>query len=87
MKEKGTCGSHLKNKIKTKTKTKQTKVGVIEREKDFFIFFFFSRFSIRYMEIGPSKFVGAITKVLYSTRATHGNQKHGISPSLIENMR
>ena len=47
----------------------------------FFIFFIFSRFSLRYTEIRPSEFVGARNKVLYSTRATHGNQKHGISPS------
>ena len=48
----------------------------------YFIFFiFFSRFSLRYTEIGPSEFVGARSKVLYSMRATHENQKHGISPS------
>ena len=44
------------------------------------LLFFFSRFSLRYTEIGPSQFVGARTKRLYSTRATHENQKHGISP-------
>ena len=33
------------------------------------------------MEIGPSEFVGVRSKVLYSMRATFGNQKHGISSS------
>ena len=33
------------------------------------------------MEIGPSEFVGARSKVLYSMRATRENQKYGISPS------
>ena len=47
----------------------------------FIYYFFFSRFSLRYTEIGPSEFVGARRKVMYSMRATHGNQKHGISPS------
>ena len=48
----------------------------------YFIFFiFFSHFSFRYTEIGPSEFVGARTKRLYSTRATRGKKKHGISPS------
>ena len=47
----------------------------------FFLYFIFSRFSLRYTEIGPSEFVGARTKRLYSTRVTCGNQKHGISPS------
>ena len=47
----------------------------------FYFFIFFSRFSLRYMEIGPLEFVGARSKVLYSTRATHGNKKHRISPS------
>ena len=47
----------------------------------YFFFLFFSRFSLRYTEIGPSEFVGAKTKRLYSTRATRGNQKHGISPN------
>ena len=37
------------------------------------------------MEIGPSEFVGARSKVMYSTRATHGNQKHGISPNFNKN--
>ena len=51
--------------------------------KFFFIFFifFFSHFSLRFMEIGPSEFVGGRSKVLYSMRATRRNQKHGISPS------
>ena len=48
-----------------------------------FIFYFkvFSRFSLRYTRIGLSEFVETRSKVLYSTRATRGNQKHGISPS------
>ena len=52
-------------------------------ERFFFVFFlfFFSHFSFRYTEIGPSEFVGVRTKKLYSTRATHGNKKHGISSS------
>ena len=45
------------------------------------VFFFFSRFSLRYTEIGPSEFVGTRLKMLYSMRATRGNQKHGISSS------
>ena len=74
----------IKNKIKTK-QSKQKKNGVPEREKRerkiLFIYFIFSRFSLRYTEIGPSEFVEARSKVLYSMRATRGNQKHGISPS------
>ena len=73
-------------KIEIKTKqSKQKKNGVPEREKRerkiFFIYFIFSHFSLRYTEIGPSEFVGVRSKVLYSTGATHGNQKHWISPS------
>ena len=59
MKEKGTCGSHLKNN--NKKINKNLKVGHIEtRNVRFFYFYFifFSRFSLRYMEIGPSEFVG-----------------------------
>ena len=47
----------------------------------FILLFFFFHFSLRYTEIGSSEFVGARTKILYSTRATRWNQKHGISPS------
>ena len=50
----------------------------------FFLFLLFSllsRFSLRFTEIGPSEFFGGRSKVLYSTRATRRNQKHGISPS------
>ena len=48
----------------------------------FFIFFlFFSCFSLRFTEIEPSEFIEERSKVLYSTRSTRGNQKHGISPS------
>ena len=73
-----------KNKKKTK-QSKQKKNGVPDREKRerefLFIYFIFSRYSLRYTEIGPSEFVGARSKVLYSMRATRGNQKHRISPS------
>ena len=72
-------------KIKIKDKRK-------EKEKDgrgrdsrlvlfYFIIFIFSHFSLRFTEIRPSEFVGGRSKVLYSTRATRRNQKHGISPS------
>ena len=44
----------------------------------YFYFFFFSHFSLRYTEIGPSEFVGAISKVFYSMRATHGYQNIGV---------
>ena len=87
VKEKGICGSHFKKK-KKKNKTKQTNIkrkadreSEKHKDKDFFFIFFFSHFSLRYTEIGPSEFVGARSKVLYSTRATLGNQKHGISSS------
>ena len=53
----------------------------IERFYFLIFFLFFFRFSLRYTEIGPSEFVGGRSKVLYSTRATRRNQKHGISPS------
>ena len=74
VKEKGTCGSHLKKTNKNKIEKQRDKVF-------FLVFFFFSHFSLRYAEIGPSEFVEARSKVMYSTRATHGNQKHEISPS------
>ena len=55
---------------------------IFNRKFLFILFFlFFSRFSLRFTEIGSSEFVEARRKVLYSTRATRGNQKHGISPS------
>ena len=41
----------------------------------FFFFFIFSRFSLRYTEIGSSELVGARTKRLYSTRATRGKTR------------
>ena len=73
------------NKIKNKKKHKNLKpFGFISRDGEgvfYFFIFIFSRFSLRYTKIGPSEFVGARTKMLYSTRATRGNQKHGISPS------
>ena len=87
VKEKGICGSHFK-KIKNNKKTIQTNIkrkagreSEKQKDKDFYFIFFFSHFSLRYTEIGPSEFVGARSKVLYSTRATLGNQKHWISPS------
>ena len=75
--------------INNKKNQKQKKRKREGRERDrqqvsfifFIIIFIFSRFSLRYTEIGPSEFVEARSKVLYSTRATHGNQKHGISQS------
>ena len=51
------------------------------RRNIFIFIFIFSHFSLRYTEIGSSEFVGVRSKVLYSMRATLGNQKHGISPS------
>ena len=67
-----------KNKIKREGDVR----GRRSRRRLFlFLFFFFSRLSLRFTEIGPSDFVGTRTKVLYSTRATHGNKKQGISPS------
>ena len=80
VKENVTCGSH------TNLKKKNKKKGRDRRSADvhliFFIYIiFFSHFSLRFAEIGQSEFVGARTKRLYLTRATHGNQKHGISPS------
>ena len=47
----------------------------------FYFILFLSHFSLRFTEIGPSEFVGGRSKVLYSTRVTRRNQKHGISPS------
>ena len=72
-----TCGSHLKIKQKKKTKTSLPRER--EKQRDFF-YFLFSHFSLRYTEIGPSEFIGVRSKVLYSMRATRGNQKQGISP-------
>ena len=89
VKENVTCGSRFKKNKKNNNKIKIKREGngergrnrERERENNFIYLFFFSHFSLRYTEIGPSEFVGARTKRLYSTRATHGNQKHGISPS------
>ena len=66
---------------KKKNKKKRKKRRREEVLFFYFYFFFFSRFSLRYTEIGPSKFVEGRSKVMYSTRATHRNQKHVISPS------
>ena len=84
MKKKGTCGSHFKIKKKKRKTKEEEETGEREREteregKNYL--FFFSHFFIRFTKIGPSEFVGARSKVMYSTRATHENQKHGISPS------
>ena len=83
VKENGTCGSHFIIKKKTTEKNREeTMRESRERECMIFLFFyFFSYLSLRYTEIEPSEFVGARTKRLYSTRATRGNQKHGISQS------
>ena len=87
MKKKRTCEFHFKikkniNKIKIKRERERDGRG---RGRDscfyFYFIFFFCRFSLRYTEIGKSEFVGARTKRLYLTKATRGNQKHGISPS------
>ena len=67
-----------KKEKKNKKKEKQTGKGNVFL---FIFLFFFSHFSLRYTEIGPSEFVGVRTKRLYSTKATHGNKKHEISPS------
>ena len=78
----------LKIEIKIKNNTKQKGNGICPRERNcvrerflFYFIFIFSRFSLRYTEIGPSEFVGTRRKVLYSTRATRENKKHGISQS------
>ena len=64
---------------KKEEEKRPTETGAFE---NFILFLFFSsRFSLRFTEIGSSEFVGTRSKVLYSTRATLGNQKHGISPS------
>ena len=68
------CAPHRDGVLQKQTDERREK-------KDFYFYFFLSRFSFRFTEIGPSDFVGTRTKVFYSTRATHGNQKHGISSS------
>ena len=68
--------------IKKKKKKRREEEVAGGRKFIFYLFFFFlSHFSLRYTVIGPSEFVGERSKVLYSTRATRRNQKHGISPS------
>ena len=83
VKEKGHVDPTLKLKKQNKKQNKNRRRQERERGAGPFSFIFFififSRFSLRYTEIGPSEFVGARTKRLYSTGATHGNQKHGIS--------
>ena len=66
VKEKVTCWSHLKIKTKNKQILKEKrKFAEREREREkqsernIFFIFFFSHFSLRYTEIGPSEFVGA----------------------------
>ena len=79
VKEKGHVGPTEIKKKKNKKRRRRSRRG---RLAYLFIFiFFFSHFSLRFTEIGPSEFVGGRSKVLYSTRATRRNQKHGISPS------
>ena len=81
LKKKRTCGSHT-NKQKKKNNKKRRKRSRRGRKRfNFNFYFFLSHLSLRYTEIGPSEFVGARSKVLYSMRATRRNQKHGISPS------
>ena len=82
VKEKVTCGSHFKIK---QNKNKPKQVGR-EREKrsvrERFLFYFSSLaslFDLRKSDLRISS--GQVRKVLYSTRATLGNQKQGISPS------
>ena len=88
LKEKGLVDPTFNKIKKNKNKNIQISYVVLDRETGrmfyffYIIFFFFSHFSLRFTEIGPSEFVGGRSKVLYSTRATRGNQKHGISPSL-----
>ena len=69
-----TLNKNNKN-IKSKNIWFQTETG---RECFIYFIFIFYRFSLRYTEIGSSEFIGARRKVLYSTRATLGNQKHEI---------
>ena len=70
--ENGICGSHIKN---NNNKKKKSKSNGHSRSFDFFLFsLFFSFFSLRYTEIGPSEFVGARSKVLYSTRVRLGTK-------------
>ena len=80
MNKKGHVGPTFNKKKKTSSK-EEVADEADERFSLFLFLFFFSRFSLRFTEIGPSEFVGARSKVLYSMRATRGNQKHGISPS------
>ena len=83
VKEMGTCGSHFKKLIKNFKKFKiKIKRGIRQRrgrEPSNFYFYFFLLSLLS--SIYGNRIVGARTKRLYSTRATHENQKHRISPS------
>ena len=73
------------NKIKKKTKTQSCSNGNLQKAVHerifFFIFLLFSYFSdLRKSDRRISS--GQTRKVLYSTKATRGNQKHGISPRI-----
>ena len=68
----------IKNKINIKKSSSRTE-GQTEVSEILFYFyllnlFFYSRVFDRRISSGQTR------KVLYSTRATRGNQKHGISP-------
>ena len=82
VKEKVTCGSHFKIK---QNKNKPKQVGR-EREKrsvrERFLFFFSSLASLFDLQKSDRRIsTGQVRKVLYSTRATPGNKKQGISSS------
>ena len=85
MRHMGPTQINKKKKKKKNKKNRRDKEETVRERRErigfYILIFFFSRFSLRYTEIGPSEFVGTRRKVLYSTRVTHGNQKHGISPS------
>ena len=86
MKEKRTCGSHLKKKkeYEKKNERKERQTGdrrCVQGEFLFFSFIFFtffsdSRKSDRRISSGKER------KVFYATRATRGYQKHRISPRI-----
>ena len=73
--------SNKKMDKKNKNLNVWSQTETVRENVRFFLFFFFSRFSLRYTEIEPSEFVEAKRKMLYSTRATRGNKKHRISQS------
>ena len=72
---------NLKKTNKNKTKGMRVTDRETERQRDYFYLFFSfaSLFDIWKSDRQISS--GQEQKVFYSTRATHENQKHGISPS------